>query len=125
DDMKLFDPPFYDRLQRELGHSMQSLLRDLCDQIDDEGNALALPTDFFRNVGARLPKESFTGYKVVGWIEELNDLTYFLDVQHRLSEQAPSEMAASLLAEMEEQFYENNYLAEIFPSGKPQATGLA
>ncbi len=128
--MKLFDQRFLDVLLREFRETMQKLLDDLCDDLERHyvrtTASLGLPVGYFRLVGASLPPESFSGWKVVGWIEELNDLVYFIDLQEQFErEQDPRGFAEAFFAECEEQFYENSYKDELFPTGLPQARGFS
>jgi HEXXH motif-containing protein len=109
---------------------MSELLRDLCDDLEahyrNPVESLQLPLDYFRFVGASLKLDDYSNWKVVGWIEELNDLLYFIDLREQfLGEQNPREFAADLLAECQEKFYENSYQEDIFPRGLPESTGLA
>jgi hypothetical protein len=62
---------------------------------------------------------------VVGWIEALNDLVYFVDLlqQYRV-EFDRREFAEQLLVECQDKFFENSYIDELFPRGVPQLAGL-
>src|SRR5688500_11984441 len=100
--MKLWDPPFYDRLQRELRTSMRALVADACEQLENDG---ALPVHVFRAVAAALPDDAWLGFKAVGWAEELNDLCYFAQLLGQV--RAGEIDAETVFAECEEQFYEN------------------
>ncbi|HYM37935.1 MAG TPA: HEXXH motif-containing putative peptide modification protein [Nitrospiraceae bacterium] len=104
---------------------MRRLLSDLCGELDgryrNQARALHLASDYFRAVGQALKPEHYSHWKVVGWIEELNDLVYFLDVQRQLKkERSRSGFAESFLAACDEQFYEHTYLDELFPNRKPE-----
>ncbi len=128
--MELFDQRFLASLLHEFRETMQKLLDDLCDDLERHyvraTAALGLPVDYFRLVGASLPQENFSGWKVVGWIEELNDLVYFIDLQEQLErEQDRRGFVEAFFAECEEQFYENSYKDELFPTGVPQARGFS
>jgi len=108
---------------------MRGLLFDLCDELTrryrDQTRRFHLAPDYFRAVGQALRLEHFSHWKVVGWIEELNDLVYFLDVQQQLNkEQFRASFAESFLAACEEQFYEHSYLDELFPNRKPEPARL-
>jgi HEXXH motif-containing protein len=84
-----------------------------------------LPLDFFGFLGHSLKPDDYSNWKVVGWVEELNDLLYFIDLREQLLvEQQPRDFAADLFAECQEKFYENSYQDEIFPRGKPEPAGL-
>ena len=108
---------------------MRNLLDELCDDLEEHypgpAAALRLPVAYFRLVGRSLRQEDYFGWKVVGWIEEVNDLVYFIDLREQLlCERNPSQFAAELLAECEEQFYENSYLDELFPRGEPESAWI-
>ena len=109
---------------------MRALLFDLCGELDgryqNQARALRLVPDHFRAVGQALRPEHFSHWKVVGWIEELNDLVYFLDVKRQLKkERARGEFAESFLESCTEQFYEHTYLDELFPNRKPEPGRLS
>jgi hypothetical protein len=127
--MPLLDVPLLARLQEEFRLSMKRLLGDLCldleNQYADVAKSLALPMAYFRFLGQALERDAYAHWKVVGWIEALNDLVYFIDlVQQIRVEQNPREFAAQLFAECEEKFFENSYLDDLFPRGISQASGL-
>ncbi len=108
---------------------MRGLLFDLCDELDrryrDQTRFLRLVPDYFRAVGQALKPGHFSHWKVVGWIEEINDLVYFLDVQRQLNkERSRAGFAESFLAACDEQFYEHTYFDELFPNGKPEPAKL-
>ena len=126
----LFDDSALAALEQQFRSSIRRLLFDLCDELDKlyrrPVRALRVPVGFFRAVGHALKPESFAGWKVVGWIEELNDLVYFLDLQVQLRrEEDPRGFAEQFQAECAEKFYEHSYQDELFPSGEPDAAGLA
>jgi len=119
--VKLFDPRYYSGLQREFERSMGTLLQTLCDQLDEEfPGATGVDTRLLRHLGDRIHSEDYRGWKVTGWIEELNDLLYFLELRRRVHD----EDIQDLFEECEEAFYENSYLDELFPSGTAQLKGL-
>jgi hypothetical protein len=127
--LPLFDDSALASLQDEFRASMRRLLFDLCDELTgryrDQARRFHLAPDYFRAVGQALGQEHFSHWKVVGWIEELNDLVYFLDVQRQLSrERSRSGFAESFLAACDEQFYEHTYLDELFPDRKPAPAKL-
>ncbi len=126
----LFDASALASLQDEFRSSMRRLLFELCDELDKlyrrPVRALRVPVGFFREVGQALRRESFGGWKVVGWVEGLNDLVYFLDVQIQLRrEKDPQGFAEQFAAECAEKFYEHSYRDELFPAGEPDPAGLA
>jgi HEXXH motif-containing protein len=127
--MSLLDVPLLARFQAEFRLSMKRLLGDLCldleSQYADVAKSLALPVAYFRFLGQSLERDTFSHWKVVGWIEGLNDLVYFIDLLKQIREErSPREFAAQLFAECEEKFFENSYLDDLFPRGLSQASGL-
>jgi hypothetical protein len=127
--MPLLDVPLLARLQEEFRLSMKRLLGDLCQDLEsqyaDVAKSLALPVAYFRFLGQTLERDAYAHWKVVGWIEALNDLVYFIDLLQQIrEEQNPREFAAQLFAECEEKFFENSYLDDLFPRGVSQASGL-
>jgi hypothetical protein len=128
--LPLFDDAALAALQDEFRSSMRRLLFDLCGELSGryrkQARALHLAPDYFRAVGQALRLEHFAHWKVVGWIEELNDLVYFLDVQRQLKhERSRAGFAESFLASCTEQFYEHTYLDELFPNRKPEPAKLS
>lgn len=108
---------------------MRRLLQDLCRELQADYPELAsrfdLPVGFFQALGQSLAIEGYANWKVVGWIEALNDLVYFLDIlQQWETESERSEFTEQLFAECQEKFFENSYLDELFPLGRPRASGL-
>jgi len=127
--MLLLDVTLLARLQEEFRLSMKRLLSDLCldleSQYADVAKSLALPVAYFRFLGQALERDAYAHWKVVGWIEALNDLVYFIDLlKQAREEQNLREFAAELYAECEEKFFENSYLDDLFPRGVSQASGL-
>ncbi len=127
--MPLLDVPLLAGLQEEFRLSMKRLLGDLCldleSQYADVAKSLALPVAYFRFLGQALERDAYAHWKVVGWIETLNDLVYFIDLLQQVREEQNSrEFAAQLFAECEEKFFENSYLDDLFPRGVSQASGL-
>src|SRR5262245_48216291 len=127
--MPLVDVPLLTRLQEEFRLSMRRLLDDLCLDLEshyaDVAKSLALPVAYFRFLRQSLEREVYAHWKMVGWIEALNDLVYFIDLLQQIrEEQSPREFAAQLFAECQERFFENSYLDDLFPRGISQASGL-
>jgi len=127
--MTLFDPEFLTCLLREFRGSMRDLLSELCDELEGPyrrpAGTLGLQPAFGRFVGGSLKLEDYSGWKVVGWIELLNDLLYFIDLREQLRrEREHTRFASDLYAECEEKFYESSYAEELFPRGEPTAGGL-
>lgn len=108
---------------------MRRLLQDLCRELQDDypelASQLAFPTGYAEFLSRSLKAEQLSNWKVVGWIEALNDWVYFLDIwQQWRGESDRREFAEQLFAECQEKFFENSYLDELFPNGKPQTGGL-
>ena len=127
--MRLLDVPLLVRLQEEFCLSMKRLLSDLCldleSQYADVAKSFALPVSYFRFLSQALERDVYAHWKVVGWVEALNDLVYFIDLLKQVrDERSPREFAAELYAECEEKFFENSYLDDLFPRGVSQASGL-
>jgi HEXXH motif-containing protein len=127
--MPLLDVPSLVRLQEEFCLSMKRLLSDLCLDLEshyaDVAKSLALPVAYFRFLSQALERDGYAHWKVVGWIEALNDLVYFIDLLQQIREERnPRHFSAQLYAECEEKFFENSYLDDLFPRGVSQASGL-
>jgi HEXXH motif-containing protein len=127
--MPLLDVPLLARLQEEFRLSMKRLLGDLCLDLENQyaevAKSLTLPVAYFRFLGQAFERDAYAHWKVVGWIEALNDLVYFIDLLQQIrEEQSPRDFAAELFAECEEKFFENSYLDDLFPRGVSQASGL-
>ncbi|HWG95803.1 MAG TPA: hypothetical protein VN647_01865, partial [Nitrospira sp.] len=127
--MRLLDLQQLTQLRDEFRLSMRRLFADLCREVHadhaDLGRELGVPTDFFDRLHSSLRPGAYSNWKVVGWIETLNDLVYLLDVFRQLKrEQDRPEFAEQLLDECQEKFFEHGYLDELFPAGQPHATGL-
>lgn len=127
--MLLLDAPRISRLQVEFRQSMRALLAALCDDIEhnyaDHADRLDLPVGYFRFLARSLDLTMYSNWKVVGWIEALNDLVYFLDLLAQIKQEGDRRtFAQELFAECEDKFFENSYLEELFPGGQAQSTGL-
>ena len=128
--MSLLETEALSRLQTEFRQSMRMLLTDLCQDVDGEYSGLAeqldLPVAYFRFLAPLFDHESYANWKVVGWIEALNDLVYFLDLLQQVrKERDLRAFAEQLYAECEQRFFESSYLDDLFPQGRAQAKGLA
>ena len=131
-DIRLFDPDRAGSLVAELRITMRRLLAEVCLDFEQQHatatDRYRLPIPFFREVGRAFPLEYFSTWKVVGWIEELNDLLYFVDVEEQLTREKRRRPSADFLAELfeecEEKFYEHAYATDLFPSGQPEGTGF-
>jgi HEXXH motif-containing protein len=127
--MPILESHFLTRLIDEFRLSMRRLLQDLGRELQTDYSGLssrfALPVEFFQLLGQSLKGEAYSNWKVVGWIETLNDLTYFLDIlQQWEKEQERSEFTKQLFAECQEKFFEHSYLTDLFPAGRPSVSGL-
>ncbi|MEK6784691.1 MAG: HEXXH motif-containing putative peptide modification protein [Nitrospirota bacterium] len=127
--MLLLDSQRLTQLRDEFRLSMRRLFVDLCREMHahhaDLARELGLPTGFFDSLHSSLKPKAYSNWKVVGWIETLNDLVYLLDVFGQLqSEQDRPEFAAQLLNECQEKFFEHGYLDDLFPTGQPHVRGL-
>ena len=127
--MSLLDTSALERLQGEFRQSMRTLLTDLCLDIESQYLTLAerldLPVAYFRFLSQSLDRAAYSNWKVVGWIEALNDLVYFLDLLQQIrKERDQRTFAEELFAECEHKFFENSYLDELFPEGRAKAKGL-
>jgi HEXXH motif-containing protein len=127
--MSLLDSSLLARLQAEFRLSMKALLAALCEDLDEHyaeiAQSLSLPVAYFRYLGQGIEQEHYAHWKVVGWIEALNDLVYFVDLlqQYRV-ESDRREFAEQLLVECQDKFFENSYFDDLFPRGVPQLVGL-
>ena len=127
--MKLLDSAFLSSLVQEFRTSMRELLFDLCDDLrahyQRPAAALRLPVDSVRFVGNSLKLEDYSNWRVVGWIEELNDLVYFLDVREQFRHERDRRgFAEAFMEECEEQLYEHGYLDDLFPNRQPEPAKL-
>jgi HEXXH motif-containing protein len=128
--MSLLDAAAISRLQIEFCQSMRTLLIALCRDLERHYAALAarleLPVGYFRFLAYTFDRAAFSNWKVVGWIEAFNDLTYFIDLLSQVGQERDQQgFAEQLFSECEETFFENSYLDELFPRGLAQAGGLA
>jgi len=127
--MHLLDPQPLLKLQHEFRLSMRRLHADLCRDLQvhyaDLARELSLPTGFFDHLRSAVPLEAYSTWKVVGWIETLNDLVYLLDVyQQSTREEDRTEFTAQFFDECREKFFEHGYMGDLFPTGQPRASGL-
>ncbi|MCP9446601.1 MAG: HEXXH motif-containing putative peptide modification protein [Nitrospira sp.] len=125
----LLNPQALAQLTAEFRLSMSRLLRDLCRELRtdyrDVSSRLNLPVGLFEQLGRSLDLARFSTWKVVGWIETLNDLVYFLDLlQQWEKEPDRKEFTRQLFAECQDKFFENGYLSDLFPSGGPTVSGF-
>ncbi|MBH0194602.1 MAG: hypothetical protein HP494_03160 [Nitrospira sp.] len=127
--MPLLELPLLTRLTDEFRLSMQRLLQDLCRELQRDYPELSsrydLPVGLFQILSRSLTIESYSNWKVAGWIESLNDLVYFLDIlQQWEGEPDRAEFTQQLFTECQEKFFENSYLHDLFPLGRPRVAGL-
>ena len=127
--MSLLDTAQLRRVQHEFRSSMRRLLRDLCHDLERHyiglASGLGLPIEYFLFLTQAFEGSSYSNWKVVGWIEALNDLVYFLDVLAQIrKERNPQLFAQQLFDECEQQFFENSYTDDLFPQRQARAFGL-
>ncbi len=127
--MPLLDVRGLEELMLEFRGSMRGLLRDLCRDFErnyaEPARTLHLPIEWFRMIERSLGQAEFSHWKVVGWIESLNDLLYFVDILHQVrQERSRRDIAEQLRAEFKEKFYEHGYADEVFPHGTPEPSRL-
>lgn len=127
--MPVLDLQPLSRLTDELRLSMRRLLRDLCRELQadypDLSSRFELPVALFQLLSRSLKIESYSNWKVVGWIESLNDLVYFLDILQQWDQEPDrGEFTQQLFAECQEKFFENSYIHDLFPLGRPRAAAL-
>lgn len=121
----LLEAQVLERLTVELRRLMRRLLMDVCQDFEqnyaDAVCTFVLPIDWFRRLGQSFTLEEYSNWKVVGWIESLNDLLYFIDILVQVRrERSRGEIATQLRAEFSEKFYEHGYADEIFPNGRSE-----
>ncbi len=127
--MLLLDPQPLAQLRDEFRLSMRRLFLELCQELHADYSDLArefgLPTGFFDVLHSSFKSECYSNWKVVGWIETLNDLVYLLDVLRQLKmEQDQPDFSAQLYDECQEKFFEHGYVDDLFPTGQPHESGL-
>ena len=127
--MTLLDVRGLEGLMLEFRGSMRGLLRDLCRDFErnyaEPARTLRLPIEWFRMIERSLMQAEFSHWKVVGWIESLNDLLYFVDILHQVrQERSRRDIAEQLRAEFKEKFYEHGYADEVFPHGTAEPSQL-
>ena len=123
--MTVLDVGGLERLIQEFQQSMRRLLKDVCRDFTrnyaDALRTFELPIDWFLLLGQSFTQAEYSNWKVVGWIESLNDLLYFVDILAQVrQERSRKDIAEQLRAEFREKFYEHGYADEIFPAGKPE-----
>ena len=125
--MSLLDTAQLGRVQNEFQRSMRKLL-SVC--VISNGSMpaadrLGLPTQYFLFLTQAFEGPVYSNWKVVGWIEALNDLVYFLDVLAQIRKERNLQVfAEQLFHECEQQFFENSYLDDLFPQRQARAFGL-
>ncbi|HET6676080.1 MAG TPA: HEXXH motif-containing putative peptide modification protein [Nitrospiraceae bacterium] len=120
--MKLFDESFLLSLMKEFRLSMKDLLGDLCHELQhchpQAATRLRLPVELIRLVGDAMNFESYSEWRVVGWIETLNDLVYFIDLHEQAERNGRDiEFIDQLYADCQQTWYEHGYAEELFPDG--------
>ena len=100
--MPLLDVRGLEELMLEFRGSMRGLLRDLCRDFErnyaEPARTLHLPIEWFRMIERSLGQAEFSHWKVVGWIESLNDLLYFVDILHQVRQERSRRDVAEQLA---------------------------
>lgn len=127
--MSLLDRPPLEQLRNEFRLSMRRLLIDLCRELRadsiDLDKEFGIPAGFFESLPSTLKPESYSNWKVVGWIETLNDFVYLRDVLRQFKlDRDRQEFSVQLFEECQEKFFEHGYFHDLFPTGQPQARGL-
>ena len=127
--MPMLDPQLLTNLTGEFRLSMRRLLQDLCRELQSDypmlSARLELPVGLFQLFNRSLKIENYSNWKIVGWVESVNDLVYFLDIlQQWEKERDRLGFTQQLFAECQEKFFEHSYLADLFPSGRPGVAGL-
>jgi HEXXH motif-containing protein len=127
--MRVLDRQQLAGLQAEFRLSMRRLLKDLCGELHGDYADLAqefgIRTSFLDLLASAIPSGAYANWKVVGWIESINDLLYMLDILKQWrDERHRAEFAAQFFDECQDKFFEHGYLDDLFPAGRPQTAGL-
>jgi hypothetical protein len=76
--MTVLDARMLERVMEAFQRSMRGLLKDVCrDFAQNYADAVCtfeLPIDWFLSLGRSFTQAEYSNWKVVGWIESLNDL---------------------------------------------------
>ena len=92
-----------ERLMEAFQQSMQKLLKDLVEILNGTMRPMParhLPIDWFRRLWAPFTTSEYSNWKVVGWIESLNDLLYLVDIVTQVrQERSRREIAQQLCAD--------------------------
>ena len=120
--MKLFDLSFLSSLLEEFRRSMKGLVPDLCDELEqrypEATCRLRVPVELIRLISRAMPLEAYSHWRFVGWIETLNDLVYFIDLDEQAGQEGRDiEFVEQLFAECQRTWYEHSYADELFPDG--------
>jgi HEXXH motif-containing protein len=120
--MTLFDLPFLVSLMGEFRRSMKALVADLCDELEQcypgPVRRLGIPVDLIRLLSKDMSLEDYSHWRIVGWIETLNDLVYFIDLHEQAKrEDRDIDFIEQLYAECRQSWYEHSYAEELFPDG--------
>ncbi len=123
--MTLLDTRMLERLMDEFQRSMRGLLKDVCRDFErnyaDATGTFDVPIEWFLVLGRSFTQDDYSSWRVVGWIESLNDLLYFVDIVIQVrQERSRRAIAEQLRAEFREKFYEHGYADEIFPNAMPE-----
>lgn len=128
--MSLLDAAALSCLQDEFRQSMKMLLMDLCSELEEYYaelvQTLNLPIGYIRFLSQSFDRAVYANWKMVGWVEAINDLVYFLDILQQIrKERDLHSFTDQLFAECEQKLFENSYLDDLFPRGRPESKGLA
>jgi HEXXH motif-containing protein len=120
--LKLFDDAFLLALMKEFQWSMKGLLSDLCDDLEQQypeaAARLRLPVELIRLVDNAISLDCYSHWRIVGWIETLNDLVYLIDLHEQAKRYGRDiEFLEQLYAECRQSWYEHGYAEELFPGG--------
>jgi HEXXH motif-containing protein len=127
--MRLLDARPLDRMKTEFHRSMRNLLRNICRDFErnyaESVEVFRLPIQWYRQLAGSWTLQEFGDAKIVGWIECLNDLLYFVDVVGQVQqERSRAEIAEQLREEFKEKFYEHGYAEDIFPHDRAEPRRL-
>ena len=107
--MTVLDARMLERLMEEFRRSMQGLLEEVCRDFTKNYADTVCTFEFADRLvpvaRAVFPASRFSNWKVVGWIESLNDLLYFVDIVTQVrQERSRRDIAEQLRAEFREKF---------------------
>ncbi len=120
--LKLIDASYLLALMKEFRFSMKGLLSDLCDDLEQQypeaAARLRLPVQLIRLAGDAISHDRYSHWRIVGWIETLNDLVYVIDLHEQAKRHRQDiDFLEQLYAECRQSWYEHGYAEELFPGG--------